>query len=862
MYNMKITQLRANHITKPLGFQMNPLSLSWICENEEEEKTVVSARIRIFSDGQCCSDSGWLPHVDSADHHPERLPLVPRTRYEWTVEAISDTGSRAEASSWFETGKMKEPWQAEWISPRQSAEEISVPVLQRQFSLNEVSDEARLYICGLGLYEIRINGQKLGKEYLAPGYHSYDLHLQTYTYDPSALLRQGENTIQILLGDGWFKGRIGFNGGFTGVYGNRYYAICELYLHPSDCAPLLTTDLSWGWKPSPVISCSIYDGEVYDSAREAELKEKELWLPVEKTEPVHCGPLCDRWSLPVVAEESFPPVQLLRSPKGETILDFGQNLTGWVKIRNTLPDGAVIRLTAGEILQNECFYHENYREAKAAYEYRSNGIERTIRPHFTFYGFRYMLVEIEEADEEAVRRQLLPDNFIAVHLRSQMEQTGSIQTGNNLVNRLVENIVWSAKDNFLDVPMDCPQRDERLGWTGDAQVFSETACMIFYAPAFFRKYLWDMRAEQKLIGGAVPNVVPRLKKGMVAEYGTQPWADSGVLIPWYVYQAYGDKSLLGECYPGMRAWTEYLQELDQKAGNKHLLRDRFSFGDWLAMDNDAPGPFGKTDPVLISGTHYYQEAKIMSRAAAILGDPGESAHYKALSEEILEAIREEFFDHEGLCNQKTQTASALAIMFDLNPDEQSRQREGDALDKAVWDNHGFLNTGFIGTPLLLSALTETGHARTAAHLLLNQEMPGWLYEVKMGATTIWERWNSVLPDGSMNPDGMNSLNHYSYGSIAAWMYRYAAGIRAMSPGYHRVHIVPHVIPELKFVNCRMQTAAGVYRVQWRVTEENEVKFEADVPMGAQADFCYSTYQAVLPAGHTCISLALDEGERL
>ena len=352
--------------------------------------------------------------------------------------------------------------------------------------------------------------------------------------------------------------------------------------------------------------------------------------------------------------------------------------------------------------------------------------------------------------------------------------------------------------------------------------------------------MWDMRAEQSILDGAVPNVVPRLKRGMVAEYGACPWADAGVIIPWNVYCHYGSKTLLAEMYPGMKAWVDYQRRQEEAEGGLHLIKGGFHFADWLALDNEQPGPFGATDPLYIASAYYFRCMKIIADAAEILGYE-EAPEYKKLAEEIKKAIRAAYFDESGACCSKTQTGAAIAIVFGLI--EDTAQEEGDRLHQRVAENNGHLNTGFVGTPLLCPALTKTGHYKIAVDLLLNEDYPSWLYSVNLGATTIWERWNSVLPDGKMNPEGMNSLNHYSYGSIEAWMYGDVAGIREAEPGFRKAVIKPNPDARLKYVDCKMETAAGIYESHWKYEEDGSVTYRFHVPFGAKALIC-------LPDGRT------------
>lgn len=805
---MKLTNLRVWNLVEPIGYAMEAPVFSWTVEDAQGEQAF--ARITVCVNGETVYDSGEDKAADSLGWKIE-LPILPRTRYDFTLTVQSTDGDRATADSFFETGKRDEAWVAKWISPVQSRTSAQV---RKRFTAAVGTGPARLYMCGLGVYEAWLNGEKVGDEYLAPGYHAYDFHLAAQTYDVTKQLREGENELIIALGEGWFKGRLGFEGGYTDLYGNRLYAIAELY---GNGTLLAATDGSWEELRSPVTFANIYDGETWDARIAPDCLGK-----VEETEPEQCGPLQDRVNLPVKAFDRFSVNELIQTPKGDTILDFGQNMTGWVEFRSRLPEGVSLTLTAGEILQDGEFYHDNYRTAKTMYTYISDGVERMVRPHFTFFGFRYMKLDCAWP--------VNAEDFTAVHLRSAMPKTADFSCGNPLVNRLYENALWGMKDNLLEVPTDCPQRDERLGWTGDAQAISETACQSLYMPAFYRKYLWDMRAEQSILGGSVPNVVPRIKRDMIGEHGACPWADAGVIIPFNTWRFYGNTELLRETYPGMKGWVDCQRRREEAIGGPHLVKDGFHFADWLALDNPEPGPFGATDTLYIASAYYYRCAQIVAESAELLGF-AESGEYRALAGEILAAIREKYFGADGLCKIRTQTAGALAIVFGLT---ENVQEQGNALYELVRENNCHLNTGFVGTPILCPALSVTGHHDTAVTVLLQEDFPSWLYSVRLGATTIWERWNSVLPDGHMNPEGMNSLNHYTYGSIASWMLSWLCGVRPAAPGYRKAILEPRPDRRLGHAEAKMDTAVGRFVCGWRY-EGDTARYHIEVPFGAAAE---------------------------
>ena len=805
---IKIQNLRVCNLVEPLGFAMEKPEFSWTVEGDGDDGRAASLRIR--AGGETVFESGENLSADSLGWSVP-LRLRPRTHYDYTIGLETADGQRAEASSFFETGKREEPWTGRWISP---AQERNSALLRKRFFCEKREGAARLYLCGLGVYEAYLNGEKVGDEYLAPGYHAYDFHLAVQTYDVSSLLREGENSLVIALGEGWFKGRLGFEGGYTDLYGDRLYAIAEL--RQGDRL-LTATDESWEELRSPIRFANIYDGETWDART-----EPAVLGPAMLAAPEGCGPLQDRVSLPVVECDRFPVKELILTPKGDRILDFGQNLTGWVRFSGKLPEGASLSLTAGEILQDGEFYRDNYRTALSRFTYISDGRARQVRPHFSFFGFRYMKLDCD--------LPVRPEDFTAVHLRSAMPQTAALHTGSALVDKLFQNALWGMKDNFLDVASDCPQRDERLGWTGDAQAISATACQSLYMPAFYRKYLWDMRAEQSVLGGSVPNVVPRIKRDMIGEHGSSPWADAAGIIPWNVWRYYGSRELLRECYPGMKAWVDWQRRREEAIGGEHLVKDGFHFADWLALDNPAPGPFGATDPLFVASAYYFRCAQIVGEAAEILRLP-EAADYRQLAGAILAAIRKNYFDESGLCRIRTQTAAALSLVFGLT---EAPEAQGRRLRELLAENDDHLNTGFVGTPILCEALSMSGHHDAAVTLLLQEDYPSWLYSMKLGATTIWERWNSVLPDGHMNPEGMNSLNHYTYGSVAGWMIAWLCGLRPEKPGYRRAVLEPRPDRRLGEARLELSTAAGRFVSAWRY-EGGRLCYEFCVPFGAEAE---------------------------
>lgn len=839
---MKITRLRVSHLENPLGFDLGEPSFSWVVE-ETAGSRQQAARLQVAADpafAQLLYDSGEEPSLSSLGVQPP-LSLTPRTRYWWRVWVRSDAGEEALSDpAWFETGKQQEPWQAAWVTA-----DGNHPLLRGAFTVQGPVRAARAYVCGLGLYELSVNGHRAGQEYLAPFCNDYNLWLQVQTYDITGLLQPGENVVGAALGKGWYMGRFGFEKGRSGnLFGSQYALLCELHITLADGREqLFCTGDGWQWREGPVTESGIYDGEWYDARRQTPGWDTPAcpasgWQPAA---PLALGyeRLCDRMSPPVVITERLPVWEVIHTPKGETVLDFGQELTGWVEFFCDAPAGAEITLSYFEILQEGCYYRENLRTALQEYHYISAGSPAAVRPHFTFYGFRYVKVEGLAAVQ--------PEHFTACVVHSDLPCTGQIATANPYINCLFRNIQWGQRGNFLDVPTDCPQRDERMGWTGDAQIFCGTACFNRYTPAFYAKYLRDMLEEQThLYGGSVPHVVPM----MIADPGrTQhascAWADAAAVIPWTVYLFTGDLAFLRRSYPNMTAWVDYLARLDEQNGGNRLWQSGFHYADWLALDNpDKTSRFGGTDPYYIASGYYAYSAGLTARAARALGRAEDAARYEALAEEVRAAFQKTYLKADGLPVEDTQTALVVALFFELCQPQQ-RPALAAALRAKLEQNHRHLNTGFVGTPYLCRALSAVGENELAYTLLLNDDFPSWLYEVKMGATTIWERWNSVLPDGRISDTGMNSLNHYAYGSVAEWMYRDMCGLNPdpACPGFKRALIAPKPDRRLEAARAVYDSAAGRYESGWRYEEEG-IYYTLQIPFDATAQLTLQGQKAL------------------
>ncbi len=812
---MKITNCKVNHLTNPVGFDMQGTVFSFNVTKSIGQR-MTEARLVVTAKGKTVADTGWTADADFRAWKVD-VPLAPRTTYDWTVAVRTDAGEDAVSDvNTFETALMDEPWQARWLTCDKGSR---LPIFCKHIDVPADLASARLYISGLGMYEARLNGAKVGEEYLAPCCNNYDAWVQYQTYDVTAQLRAG-GELTVLLGDGWYMSRFGYESkpGDPGLYGDEYKLIAQMVMvDGAGYETIIGTDDSWEVTRSNITFTSIYDGEHRDDTLPMTAIETPRYAEPPK------GALTARHSLPVKAHEVWQPVELLRTEKGEMVFDLGQNFSGAFRLRVHEPAGTAIRIQVGEVMQEGCFYRDNLRTALAEYRYVSDGQEKFIEPVFTFFGYRFVKVE----GISDLRRE----DFTAIALYSDLPETGRIETGHAKVNQLIRNAHWGLKSNFLDVPTDCPQRDERMGWTGDAQVFSPTACYFRDGYAFFGKYLFDIATEQAALEGKVPIVVP----SFAPQYrGTATvWGDATTIIPWNLYRMYGDTAILARQYDSMKSWVDFLTRLD---GDNHHWREVFHYGDWLALDNPRGGidqVMGGTDVGYIADVYYANSARIVAKSATLLGKAEDAAHYDALAERILSDLRDEYFSPNGRCCIPTQTAQILALH---SPGvTTNRDKAAARLRECFDETNGELRTGFVGTPLLCGTLCDIGESKLAYDLLLRESYPGWLYEVNLGATTIWERWNSLSEDGSVSSTGMNSFNHYAYGSIVQWLFEYAAGLKPdeSHPGFAHALIQPHVDERLGRIDMRYASASGEYRVQWAFRED-ALSLHVEVPFGCTA----------------------------
>lgn len=838
---MKITACKTNHIINPLGYGMEHAVVSWVTEDTPSKKQL-AAQVIAAKDPQMKEilyDSGKNAEISNL---AVKLPfrLLPYTRYYWTVRVWGDRGDEAVSGvNWFETGKRDDSWKAQWITPAWE-DHNRHPYLRKTFVLPGRVKSARAYVTGLGLYTLEINGKRIGEERLTPYCSSYDAWLQYQTYDVTAMLKEGNNSVGAMLANGWAKGRFGTFGDLHTPYIDVFALLLELRVTMEDGSSLiLGTDTDWRCAPSPIVDDNIYDGELYDANLEipgwSEANFNDAgWDKVEIYSPEFLGRVTDRLSLPVLVKETITPKELLHTPAGELVLDMGQNMTGWLRFRVNEPAGTMIRISYGEILQEDNFYRDNLRSAKAEYVFISDGKERIMEPTTTFYGFRY-------AKLEGFTKPVRIEDFTGCVVYSDLEETGRIETSDPMINRLFLNTLWGQKGNFLDVPTDCPQRDERMGWTGDAEVFAGTASFHMDTYAFYTKFMQDVYEDQQFNAGMVSNTVPTFNRNKnmgntFAGGGTCAWADCATVIPWEVYVHYGDKTILERQYNSMKDWVEWIRRQDKSTGDRRLWTVGFHFGDWLALDGpEEGGVMGGTDHGLLASAYYRLSTNILSKAARVLGYEEDARFYRNLSEQINAAIQAEYFRENGQLAIQTQTAHVVALHFDLVQPE-IRGRVLRDLQILLKQSNMHLKTGFIGTPYLCRALSDNGDSDSAYQIFFQKDYPSWLYEIVMGATTVWERWNSVLPDGKISSTGMNSLNHYAYGSIAEWMYRNMCGINPVeeAPGFQQMVLRPEITDKLQYARAWLKSSMGMVESGWIREVDGSLTVKAVIPFHSEA----------------------------
>ncbi|WP_243231713.1 alpha-L-rhamnosidase [Microbacterium sp. CIAB417] len=831
---------RIEHHRDPLGIGESMPRLSWRIAEAPAGWTQSAYRIDVDRDGIRTSHE-----VDSAEQVLVDWPAAPLDSRDIAtvrvaVRGADGTWSEASAPTTLETGLLHpSDWTARPIGAIRNenphSDERRPSLVRTGFVVRDDLVRARLYATAHGVYEAEINGVRVGDDVLSPGWTVYGARLRYYTYDVTEVLAPGENAIGAWLGDGWYRGRLGWRGGFRNVYGTDQSFLGQLELTYADgMREIVATDGTWRSAASPILASGLYDGEDYD-AREEQAGwsspgfDDSAWDGVQER---HRDPatLVAPTAPPVRATEELRPIAVLTGPSGSRILDFGQNLVGRVRIRVSGPAGAAVTLRTAEVMQDGEIYTRPLRAARSTDTYILAGRDvEEWEPRFTFHGFRYVEVSGWPGDLDA---DAADGALVARVHHTDLERTGWFESSDPALNRLHENVVWGMRGNFVDIPTDCPQRDERIGWTGDIQVFGPTAATLFDVSGMLSGWLRDVAIEQ-LPDGTVPwyvPVIPAVDKWTPIRPGAA-WGDVATLLPWTLYERFGDTGVLRAQFDSARRWVDLIERL---AGPSRLWDSGFQLGDWLDPAAPPEDPADAlTDRYLVATAYFAKSARTVARIAEALELDAERMHYDALADEVVTAFAAAYVRPDGTMTSDAQTAYALALRFDLITDPALRDAAASRLAALVREAGNRIATGFVGTPLVSDALSAGGQLDAAYDLLLERECPSWLYQVEQGATTVWERWDSLLPDGTVNPGQMTSFNHYALGAVADWMHRVIAGLAPEEPGYRRIRFAPRPGGGLTSASARQLTAYGEAAISWRI-EEGQMHVEVDVPIGSDA----------------------------
>ncbi|GAA4419443.1 glycoside hydrolase family 78 protein [Georgenia halophila] len=760
-------------------------------------------------------------------------PLVPHARHTLEVRVTGDDGG---TSPWSEPVTLRSvfladgEWQAAFVALAQPEGEACPGLVRTEIDVDKEVASATLYASAQGVYQVAINGRDVDDAVLKPGWTSYQYRIEHEATDVTGLLTTGRNAVGIRFAGGWFTEEYGFHGSARRVYGDQPAVAAQLHIAYTDgTSDVVVTGSHWrGAAAGPVVSSGIYAGERIDARRavsgwSAPGFDDSAWPAVAvRDADVVPEPATAE---PVRRTEELVVQEVITTPSGKTVLDFGQNLVGWLRVRVAGPEGQVITVRHAEVLEHGELGVRPLRHARATDELVLSGGEDVFEPEFTFHGFRYAELEGWPGEFDS---ELDAASVTAVVVGSDMRRSGWFESSEPLLNRLHENVVWGMRGNFLSIPTDCPQRDERLGWTGDIQVFSPTASTLFDSDAFLSAWLKDVAAEQAASDGVCGFVVPQVLPD--GDRAAAAWGDAATVVPTVLFERFGDRRALAEQYPSMRAWVDKVVEL---AGEGLLWQGMFQFGDWLDPDSppDNPGQ-AKVDKEIVATAHLVRSARLVARAARELGHAEDASRYADIAERTRQAWLHEYVTPAGMIVSDAQTAYAMAIAYEL-VDADARTVMGERLAELVRRADFHIGTGFVGTPIIADALTTTGHADVAGRLLLQTEVPSWLYAVTMGATTVWERWDSMLPDGSINPGQMTSFNHYAFGAVTDWMYRRLAGLAPDAAGYRRLRIAPVPIAGLDRAWARHETPYGMAESGWTATD-GEIRVRAVVPANTTA----------------------------
>lgn len=853
---VSLSSVKVNYQHDPVGIR-SVEQIGWKIHSDQKDVFQTGYHLQMASDKafrDILYDSGMIASEDSAHIDGSALngKLAPAGRYFLRVRVRTTAGDTDWAYTGFVTA-LSGPaeWKARFITVESGADNAQSrgTYLRKEIEIWKPVRSAFAFATALGLYKFYINGNRTGCDEFTPGWTSYNKHLLYQTYDVTSLLLPGCNTLGAMVGAGWYKGDIGFNR-VRNYYGKYTAFSCQLAVEYEDGSrEIFRTDDTWTGTYSPVVFSEIYDGEIYDARLEISGWNENhcssgTWEPV-RVVPFDTGVLTAQSGAKVRRKDRIPAKEIFTTPQGDRVIDFGQNLTGWIEFTGQGHAGDRIGLHCFEVLDPQGnVYTENLRTAKAAVTYIC-GDDGPFRFHenFSFQGFRYAKIVSWPGNPEK-------ENFTAYTLYSDMAPAGRFECSNPEINQLHHNVLWSMKGNFLDIPTDCPQRDERLGWTGDAQIFCRTAAYLMDTCTFFRKWLVDVAADQTEDGG-VPHVVPDILIGNCAQdpllkdgdHSASAWADVSVILPWTLYLMYGDTGVIRAQYQSMKGWIGYMRS--HADGN--IWNYRFQFGDWVALDAEDGSCLGATPNDLTCTAYYAYSTCLFARMAAVIGNEADAAEYMRLHEDIKRTYQDTFFEN-GHLKAQTQTAQILTLHFGLAPEENRQNVIGDLLALLKKEN-GHLVTGFVGTPYFCFALSQNGHTKEAYDLLLKDDFPSWLYQVRQGATTIWEHWDGIRPDGSMWSPDMNSFNHYAYGSVAEWLYRTVAGIDTSEeePGFKRAVIAPQIGGDLDHVKCSYESIYGQIRSDWK-TDGHTVTLDVEIPCNTRAEIRLTDAAEIIDSG--------------
>ena len=821
-----VTNLQTNHMHEPQGIGSARPVFSWYISDDSRRNVSQSAyRLVVRQEGTTVWDSGKVLSDASAGVKYAGAELLSDKEYTWKVMLWDDkdkiTGWSGQAT--FSTGLYHtDDWDASWIEPNEVSSDAAQ--FRRVFKPKKAVERVTLHTSALGMYEAFVNGRRVGEDRLTPGWTSYQKRVRYQTYDITGMVTQGDNAVGINLVRGWWGSILPYTREF--LYGEKPALISQICITYKDGSrEIIGTDSSWKYSAGEISYPHVYDGETIDRTRET-----KGWCTASFNDSDWMRPAVTDRTLDILAPTDSPnvrvvntlkPVRVFTDPEGNKVVDFGQNISGHEKIRFRGKKGDTVRVYHAETLDKEgVFYTANLRSAKALSTYVLSGEEEWLKPHFAFYGFRYIKVD-------GIEGELNPEDFVAEAVTSGIDYGSTFSCSDPRVNQLYSNVTWSMKDNFVDVPTDCPQRDERLGWTGDALAFFNTSTHLADVQKFFSKWLTDLRLEQ-YPDGAIPKVAPYC-------YSTRTrisagWSDAIVLVPWQHFLAYGDISILEDNYRAMKGWVDYMFSISPN----YLWRTPQSYGDWVYFDyeTDFYGRSAVTIRPLVQQFYLVHTTETLAAIAGLLGEKEDEARYRDLYQKALEAYRNEYVTPGGCVMSDTQTAYTMSLAFNLL-EPRMRQQAAARLAENV-KVYGHMTTGFIGTPHLCNILTEWGYSDIAYDLLLRDEFPGWLYSVKMGATTIWEKMNSIMPDGSITEDGMNSLNHYSYGAVADWLFSYAAGIKSTSPGYKTLCIKPYPDKRMERLGASRISPYGKISSSWEYASDGSFLFDVEIPANCSA----------------------------